>query len=88
MNTIDDGGPAFPLHTPTWHEDVNERGAYEGRDFTMGMSMRDYFAAKAMQGICASRDEAGTLIEHGYEWISREAYRIADAMLLARLTRG
>ena len=49
-----------------------------------GMTLRDYFAAKAMQGICAGRDEAGTLVEHGYEWIAREAFRIADAMLKAR----
>ena len=48
------------------------------------MTLRDYFAAKAMQGICASRDEAGVLIAHGYEWIASEAYKIADAMLEAR----
>ena len=49
-----------------------------------GMTLRDYFAAKAMQGICASRDEAGVLIAHGYEWTASEAYKIADAMLEAR----
>ena len=49
-----------------------------------GMTLRDYFAAKAMQGICVSKDEAGTLINHGYEWIASEAYHIADAMLKAR----
>ena len=49
-----------------------------------GMTLRDYFAAKAMQGICVSKDEAGTLVNHGYDWIAGEAYRIADAMLKAR----
>ena len=49
-----------------------------------GMDLRDYFAAKAMQGICVSKDEAGTLIHHGYEWIASEAYKIADAMMEAR----
>jgi hypothetical protein len=49
-----------------------------------GMTLRDYFAAKAMQGICAGRDEAGTLVHHGYEWIASESYAIADAMLKAR----
>jgi hypothetical protein len=49
-----------------------------------GMDLRDYFAAKAMQGICVSKDEAGTLINHGYEWIASEAYSIADAMMKAR----
>ena len=49
-----------------------------------GMELRDYFAAKAMQGICAGRDEAGTLVSHGYEWIASESYKIADAMMKAR----
>ena len=49
-----------------------------------GMDLRDYFAAKAMQGICVSKDEAGTLINHGYKWIASEAYCIADAMMKAR----
>ena len=62
------GGSAFPTHL----------------NLTQGMTLRDYFAAKAMQGICASRDEAGVLIAHGYEWIASEAYKIADAMLEAR----
>jgi hypothetical protein len=80
MNTIDDGGPAFP--ETRWDDKTRQDVQW------VGMFLRDYFAAKALTGICASRDEAGTLIEHGYEWISSEAYRIADAMLLARLTRG
>lgn len=49
-----------------------------------GMELRDYFAAKAMQGICAGRDEAGTLVHHGYDWIASESYKIADAMLAQR----
>ena len=72
MSKIDDGGAAFPNE---YGNSVRERN---------GMSLRDYFASQAMQGICASRDEAGTLIEHGYEWIASEAYRIADAMLKER----
>lgn len=49
-----------------------------------GMQLKDYFAAKAMQGICAGRDEAGVLVQHGYEWIASESYKIADAMMKAR----
>lgn len=49
-----------------------------------GMSLKDYFAAKAMQGICAGRDEAGELYQHGYEWIASESYKIAEAMIKAR----
>lgn len=45
-----------------------------------GMSLRDYFAAKAMQGICAHHDTWGEQIEG----IAVQAYRIADAMLAER----
>jgi hypothetical protein len=46
-----------------------------------GMSLRDYFAAKAMQGLIASNDEeAGDRITE----IPEYAYRIADAMLAER----
>ena len=49
------------------------------RDSKHGMDLRDYFAAKAMQGFasdpdwCYGLDEAA---EHAYEW--------ADAMMKAR----
>ena len=65
--------PAFPT--------VDDRTEDYG---TRGMTLRDYFAAKAMQGICTSKDEAGVLLNHGYEWIASEAYKIADAMMKAR----
>lgn len=38
MNEINDGGPAFP-------EVPGDRNGYEGKS---GMTLRDYFAAKAM----------------------------------------
>ena len=49
--------------------------------FQEGMTLRDYFAAKALQGICAHPDTWGMqtpLI------IARECYTLADAMLEAR----
>jgi hypothetical protein len=49
-------------------------------DHERGMTLRDYFAAKAMQGFCASPT--------GMEWansrLAAEAYDLADAMLKAR----
>ena len=48
-----------------------------------GMTLRDYFAAKAMQGIISSE-------QHGDEefvtpeMYARDAYKYADAMLKAR----
>jgi hypothetical protein len=76
-----DGGPAIPI------------GSGDARDGT-GMSLRDYLAAKAMQGIVSSIDS-----EENYErlrghakaqgltlsqWIARDSYKQADAMLAVR----
>lgn len=49
--------------------------------------LTDFFAGLAMMGICSSRDEAGTLVHHGYKWIASEAYKIADAMMYERKRR-
>ena len=45
---INDGGPAFPM----------PRGAAAGKhnDSQQGMSLRDWFAGMAMQGMCAVED--------------------------------
>ena len=59
------GGPAFPTET----------------DFTYqhGMSLRDYFAAKAMSyWLCIPMDK------EDLAKVSIEAYKVADAMLKAR----
>ena len=71
---IKDGGPAFPWK-PIQRPDMalNNVGS-------CGMSLRDYFAAKAMQGYCAR--EAS--IEQDMDDIAGDAYYIADAMLRAR----
>jgi len=45
-----------------------------------GMSLRDYFAAAAMQGFCSARQ----IVLYGDA--ADEAYRMADAMLKARAT--
>ena len=72
MNTIETGGPAFPLQSI-------------GPDFApgyAGMSLRDYFAAKAMQGLLAQScgTALGSDLIHGAQY----AYQMADAMLAAR----
>ena len=43
-----------------------------------GMTMRDYFAAKAMQALI------GNINVYEYETISEYAYKHADAMLMER----
>ncbi len=81
---INDGGPAFP-HDPRimrqiGHDDYQV--VNEGQ--VGGMSLRDYFAAKAVQGLCCDFDECGSITRKGAEWIATEAYRISDAMLAER----
>lgn len=72
MAKINDGGPAFPLPLGTTN---CAEPAQSG-----GMSLRDYFAAKAMQGFSASNDIGWRSINH----IAETAYEWADAMLAAR----
>lgn len=68
---IDDGEPAFP-------------GPDQGEtkvNIHEGMTLRDYFAAKAMAALVMSGDEgAGDRLDD----IPKYAYQIADAMLKAR----
>ena len=64
MSNTNTGGAAFPYY----HPDLG--GA-------AGMTLRDYFAAKAMQGWAA---DSGVTTELGAKW----AYEMADAMLRAR----
>ena len=44
----------------------------------LGLTIRDYFAAQAMQGLCA----AGNIML--YEKYAEQSYKLADALLLAR----
>ena len=60
------GGPAFPAP-------INEVF------HTGGMTLRDYFAAKAMQGMLIYRTKDRTAAAY-----ADEAYAMADAMLKAR----
>ncbi len=70
--TIYDGGPAFATERRlNEHGQVDEYGE-------PGMSLRDYFAAAALQGLLARDDEhPATTIAN---WVE-DAFRFADAML-------
>jgi hypothetical protein len=54
--------------------------ALGGLGYTTGMSLRDYFAAKAMTGLLT----AEIVGEYSNEHVAEISYRIADAMLKAR----
>ncbi|MDN7609536.1 hypothetical protein QZM28_22855 [Burkholderia multivorans] len=73
MNEINDGGPAFP-------EVPGECNVYQGKP---GMTLRDYFAAKALVGYLASVAPELEPAEHASS-IAADCYAFADAMLDAR----
>ena len=64
MSNTNTGGLAFPSHGSM------------GEVAQEGMTLRDYFAAKAMQTLAEKYSHEGD--------VSRNAYKIADAMLKAR----
>lgn len=60
--------------------------AFPTPGFEEGMALRDYFAAKAMQGWLASYGpDMPHPSQNGYENdVARNAYKLADAMIKAR----
>ena len=49
-----------------------------------GMTLRDYFAAKAMQGMLANPKLQEQILKAGQSWIEESAWAVADAMLRER----
>lgn len=81
MSKQNNGGPAFPhsakLVAPDTYEHLTNGG----------MSLRDYFAAKAMAAIVRRWDGhsfGGGPDSPQYKELAEDAYHIADAMLRAR----
>lgn len=56
----------------------------EGDEEFLGMDLRDYFAAKAMQAIIGKSDDKSIEIDEIDNWIGDYAYVVADAMMIAR----
>lgn len=74
-----DGGPAFPVLVP----------AVEGESDAIqwgGISVRDYFAAKAMHAtlVVAMAGGEGSRAKETIRIVAEGAYAVADAMLKAR----
>lgn len=89
MNEPDSGGPAFPSKFTR-----SDKNAGEVRmQFTAagGMTLRDYFAAKAMQSTLESESALETIEAAATDThmktaalVARMSYAIADEMLKAR----
>ena len=101
MNTIHDGGPAFPSEEPSFVARDDVLG------YSPGMTLRDYFAAHcsdlgdeasvvlaaklaATQGVAKPADNEDMMGWHRF-WCAAHAahrYMMADAMLAARNQQG
>lgn len=74
---IDEGGQAFPF------TEKNSNGTHY-HSF-QGMTLRDYFAAKAMSGMVANADfDYSPLGDNSIKNVADDAYKLADAMIRAR----
>jgi hypothetical protein len=80
-NPIDANSPAFPVN---WMS-ADSMGNQVVREQFSGINLRDYFAAKALQGLCAL-DWQSAYQQHmpSAEVYAEKAYCIADAMIKAR----
>jgi hypothetical protein len=90
MSARDDGGPAFPIERMAAHGILAHCGMPEGEaayiealaTMSRGMTLRDYFAAKAVNGLLAQ--SMGAARSSDPKFAAEYAYALADAMLEAR----
>lgn len=76
MTNKNTGGPAFPCETP-----VAGGGTY----YTSGLTIRDYFAGQALQGLLASDAQVPLpTIEEIAAHFAKIAFIYADAMIAQR----
>ena len=75
MDTNNDGGPAFPCP----QDNINQNRP------SLGMTLRDYFAAKALPGVYSEFWRTTGHFPPDWEvGLAHDAYRMADAMLKVR----
>jgi hypothetical protein len=91
MSEIKDGGPAFPVTYEIENgppDNAIPGHLYPGSKSTVvcsGLTVRDYFAAKAMQAIIAATVESdSSMTARAVGSATEGAYFIADEMLRAR----
>ena len=73
MTAKNDGGPAFPVP-------LLPGQSWQGIGPCDGMTLRDYFAGRAMQSYLLDKDRDSFTFE---QW-AQASYEMADAMLKAR----
>jgi len=76
----EDKKPSNPNAFPNdIHESMND-SEYKHQ----GMTLRDYFANSAMQGVISTQSPSDFYKEKNQEWIAENSYKLADAMLKQR----
>jgi len=80
MTMTNTGGPAFPVQSIYVEDEATN---------SRGMTLRDYFAAKALPTVIADWLQTGDIFPDPEiaEVIARDCYIVADAMLKARNDR-
>lgn len=84
---------AFPCKLTEWNPDaeswidngeqqIKVKGKWQDNQYG-GMDLRDYFAAKAMQGMLTNQPLRVDIMLNG-ESLAQSSYQIADAMMKAR----
>ena len=66
----------------TEEEFLKQIVAFPSGQYKLGMTLRDYFAAKAMQSLIINTDKNSAF--EADLWVGNMSYEIADAMLKAR----
>lgn len=80
MSEINTGGPAFPMSGFDMRHGQPVQAVYQH-----GMTLRDYFAAKALPSILNPNPVTGQYaLVTDFEDCAITAYKMADAMLKAR----
>jgi hypothetical protein len=84
-NDMTSGGSKTVSATTECNANTDPSGRRKGIQLLAELELRDYFAAKAMLGICSNPDcSAPTYEASNHDRIAEVAFRIADAMLKAR----
>lgn len=77
---IDDGGNAYRLPITT---DFQGNCVSAGLE-SQGMSLRDFYAAKAMQAMLSNHHMYDCINDNGVKLLAMDSFIVADAMLKAR----
>jgi len=78
MSEKKDGGPAFPVRV------ITSTAIGDHVSELPGLSLRDYFAAKALQGLLACPNNTRVDGLSTRDSVSKVAYILADCMIEAR----